>query len=136
MKTIVLSGSMVFIDKMRELSEVLSDMGFVPIIPNEDNWSELNEDEINEYKAKMSRQYFDKIADKDTHSILVVNESKNNVDNYIGANTFAEIALAFYFGKKIYVLNDIYKPYADELLAWGSQVLNGDIHKIRRMGMY
>ena len=130
MKNIVLSGSMVFIDRMREYSKVLSEMGFVPVIPDEDNWNEISEAEINNYKAKVSREHFDKIADKDTHSIFVVNEPKNNVDNYIGANTFAEIALAFYFGKKIYVLNGIYKPYADELLAWGSQVLNGDVSKV------
>jgi len=121
---------MVFIDKMREYSKALSELGFAPIIPSEDDWKEIKEADINYYKAKVSRDHFDKVTDKNTYAILVVNEPKHNVENYIGANTFAEIAFAFYFRKKIYVLNGIYKPYADELLAWGSQILNGDIYGI------
>ena len=130
MKKIVLCGSMAFIDKMREHSETLLKMGFIPVVPDEDNWNEISEAKINDYKAKVSRRHFDKIADKNTHSILVINEAKNNTDNYIGANTFAEIALAFYFGKEIYLLNGIYKPYSDELLAWGCRGLNGNLSKI------
>ena len=130
MKKIVLCGSMAFIDKMRECSETLLKMGFIPVVPDEDNWNEISEAEINDYKAKVSRRHFDKIADKNTHSILVINEAKSNADNYIGANTFAEIVLAFYFGKEIYLLNNIYKPYSDELLAWGCQELNGNLSKI------
>jgi len=118
---------MVFIEKMREYSEILHEMNFRPIIPSKDDWTEIREADINKYKAKVSRGHFDKVADKNTYAILVVNEPKNGLDNYIGANTFAEIALAFYFRKKIYLLNGIYKPYADELLAWDAHTLNGDI---------
>jgi len=121
---------MTHIAKMIEYSKNLSEMGFVPIIPNEEGWTEIKEADINKYKAKVSRDHFDKVTNKETFAILVVNEPKNNIDNYIGANTFAEIAFAFYFNKKIYVLNGIYKPYADELLAWGSHILNGDISRI------
>lgn len=127
MKNIVLCGSMAFIGKMRECAEILSGRGFVPILPDEDDWGLIGEDERNEYKKKVSRAYFDKIAHQSTWAILVVNEAKNGRDNYIGANTFAEIALAFYFGKKIYVLNGLYKPFADELLAWDAQMIFGDL---------
>ena len=50
--------------------------------------------------------------------------------NYIGANTFAEIAVAFYFGKKIFLLNDIYEPFIDELTAWEAYPLKNDMEKI------
>ena len=133
---IVLCGSMTFIEKMKDLSATLSKMGFAPIIPDQDSWGDTSNEDINEYKRKVSRNHFDKIADKDTAAILVVNESKNDKDNYIGANTFAEIALAFYFAKEIYILNDIYQPYKDELLAWGSQVLNGSIQNIVKLAGY
>lgn len=130
MRKIVLCGSMTFIEKMKTTSVTLSEMGFVPIIPEEDKWHAIKNNDINEYKRKVSRDHFDKITDKDTWAILVANESKNGKDNYIGANTFAEIAMAFYFEKEIYILNGIYQPYADELLAWGSQILNGKIQEI------
>jgi len=121
---------MAFIDKMREYSMMLSKSGFVAIIPEEDDWSNITEHEINNYKRKVSKRHFDKITDSDTHAILVLNETKNGVSNYIGANTFAEIAIAFYFGKKIYVLHDIFSPYKDELLAWGAVALNGNLCSI------
>jgi len=123
---------MTFIERMKDLSTVLSEMEFVPIIPDENSWSEIKEEDINEFKRKASRNHFDKIADKNTCAIFVVNESKNGNDNYIGANTFAEIALAFYFEKKIYILNGIYQPYKDELLAWGCKMLNGNVQEVVR----
>jgi len=92
---------MTFIEKMKDFSPMLSEIGFVPIVPDESNSGEICDKDINEYKRKVSRDHFNKIADKNTHAILVVNESKNGEDNYIGANTFAEIALAFYFEKKM-----------------------------------
>jgi len=131
MKNIVLCGSMTFIEKMKDLSATLSKLGFVPIIPEEGNWSEVSGEDIDKYKREVSRDHFNKVADENTHAILVVNESKNGKDNYIGANTFGEIALAFYFGKKIYVLNGLYQPYKDELLAWGAQMLHGNIQDIK-----
>jgi len=130
MKNIVLCGSMTFVDEMQECAEVLRGMGFVPIVPIEDDWNNICETEINAYKAKVSRRHFDRIADVATWGILVVNKRKNNVDNYIGANSFAEIALAFYFGKRIFLLHDMYEPYVDELSAWGVEALGGDVLEI------
>jgi len=118
---------MVFIDKMRAYSTMLSKNGFVAIIPEEGDWSNIAEHEINNYKRKVSKSHFDEITDSGTHGILVLNETKNSINNYIGANTFAEIAIAFYFGKKIYILHDIFPPYKDELLAWGAIALNGNL---------
>ena len=38
--------------------------------------------------------------------------------------------MGFYFGKKVYLKNDIYVPYQDELIGWGVTPLKGEIDKI------
>lgn len=62
-------------------------------------------------KIIASRAYFDRICNPDNEIILIVNETKNGIENYIGPNSFVEIAFGFYFHKRVYLLNDIYKPY-------------------------
>jgi hypothetical protein len=109
---------------------VLTGLGFVPIIPGVEKWEEGKED-INKYKAEVSRGHFNHVVDKNTYAVLVINENKNGIVNYIGANTFAEIAFAFYFGKKIFILNGVYAPYGDELSAWGACFLNGKMCEIK-----
>lgn len=127
MNKIVISGSMQFLKDMEDCKIPLEEKGFKVFLPEEDDWDNIKPEEINQYKNSVSRKHFDAIADSNTSAILVVNNSKKGIANYIGANTFAEIAIAFYFGKKIYLLNDIYEPYSDELLAWGAISLNGNI---------
>ena len=61
----------------------------------------------------------------------MVNEAKGGIKNYIGPNSFAEIAFGFYFHKQVYLLNDIYLPYQDELLGWDVIPLKGDLKKIK-----
>lgn len=130
MKRIVISGSMCFLDEMEMYAELLIQNGYHPIVPESDDWSQINEASVHEYKRKVSRKHFDEIAHEDTYGVLVVNQEKRGKKNYIGANTFAEIAIAFYFGKKVFLLYDVYEPYFDELLAWGCVPLKGDINLI------
>lgn len=127
---IVISGSMKFYNKMVEYKELLSNMGHTVIIPPDDDWENINKEEIEEYKRKASMEHFEQIANENTNAILVINETKNGKENYIGANSFAEIAIAFYFNKKIFLLNDMYESYRDELTAWGGVPLNGMLEKI------
>ena len=47
-------------------------------------------------KEIASRAHFDRIQDKKTDIVLIVNATKNGIKNYIGPNSFAEIAFAFY----------------------------------------
>ena len=62
-------------------------------------------------------------------AILVVNVTKGDIKNYIGANTFLEIGFAHYIDKKIYLLNEIpnQKYIEDEILAVEPIILNGDL---------
>lgn len=131
MKNIVISGSMQFLEDMKKYSTPIEQKGFRAILPEEDDWYSIKPEEINAYKKMVSQRHFDAIADDNTYAILVVNNFKKGIQNYIGANTFAEIAIAFYFGKKIFLLNDFFEPYADELVAWGAIPLKKNIEKIQ-----
>lgn len=134
MKKIVLSGSMKLINRMEEYGELLRNTGLEVVLPKEDDWGRIQAEgvsaNINAYKKFVSKRHFDAIADPRTDAVLVVNEPKNGIENYIGANTFAEIAIAFFFQKKIYLLHDYYEPFLDELKAWEAVTLGGDIGRL------
>lgn len=129
-KNIVVSGSMQFLDDMRKCAIPIMQKGYNAILPEEDDWDSIKPEGINAYKRMASKKHFDAIANVNTYAILVVNNTKKGQKNYIGANTFAEIAVAFYFGKKIFLLNDIYEPFIDELTAWEAYPLKNDMEKI------
>jgi hypothetical protein len=112
-------GSKSFNDKILELESSLKAMGHEVIIPRE----------IIETMTKRESciLHFDEITKNDVDALLVINEPKNGKQNYIGANTFAEIAFGFYFRKNIYLLNDMYEPYMEELIAWDAIPLQKDM---------
>lgn len=120
-KNIVLCGSMMFYEKMKDVAMCLNIAGIPTIIPKDETAevNNLTSEEFNLFKRKVSNQYLSKIRESTTQSILVINEKKRGLENYIGANTMVEIAMAFCWGRTIYLLNDYYEPFKDELLAWG-----------------
>lgn len=122
MKRIVLCGSKKFKDEILNLGEELKSKGYEIVVPKE-FLVEMD-------KREHSMLHFSEIANERTDAVLIVNEDKEEVKNYIGPNSFAEIAMAFYFGKKVYLKNDIYIPYQDELVGWGVIPLKGEINKI------
>ncbi|MDO4283229.1 MAG: hypothetical protein Q4D02_06280 [Clostridia bacterium] len=119
---IVLCGSKKFIPTFFKLEKVLKEKGLEAVVPKEFI--------IDIPKKEASLLHFDEINKEDVDALLIVNESKNGIENYIGANGFAELAFGFYKGRKIYLLNDIYKPFEEELLAWEVIPLKGDINHI------
>lgn len=125
MKKIVLCGSKKFIPKFFELEKELKDMGFNVVVPREFI--------VDMDKKDASLLHFSEIDKDDVDALLIVNESKNGQENYIGANGFAELAFGFYKGKDIFLLNDIYEPYAEELIAWEVIPLKGDISKLEEI---
>jgi len=123
MRKIVISGSMSLLDKMKDMAAQLADMGYATVLP------EAFDGDIPP-KAELSMNYFREIAKDDTYAVLIVNDAKQGIANYIGASAFAEAAIAFYFGKAIFVLHDLYDPYKDELSAWGTIPLYGKLRGI------
>lgn len=124
MTNIVLCGSMKVKDKILEVANQLEEKGYNVLLPVE-CMKGLD-------KIIASRAHLDRICNPDTDIVLIVNAKKNNIENYIGPNSFAEIAFGFYFGKKVYLLNDIYQPYEDELVGWKITPLNGDLELIEK----
>ena len=74
----------------------------------------------------MGEQQIRKIEKCD--AILVLNYDKKGIVNYIGGNTFLEIGLAFWLGKKIFLLHPIPEmDYKAEMHAMQPVVLQGDL---------
>ena len=114
---------MKFKNEIVKISERLKGLGYNVLLPEE---CMRGED-----KLIASRAHFNRIVDPNNGIILVVNATKNGIPNYIGPNTFAEIAFGFFHNKKVFLLNDIYHPYDDELLGWKVICLKGNLNKIK-----
>ena len=128
---LLLCGSMKFYDLMIAIKHQMEREGIDTIIPADEDFDmDLNEEEMNRFKRQVSSNYLRKIRDKNTYAILVVNEEKNGIPNYIGANTLVEIGMAFTWGKKIFIYNQLYEPLIDELQAWECEALDGDMSAI------
>jgi len=66
-------------------------------------------------------------------AVLVVNLRKNDIENYIGGNTFLEMGFAHILNQKIFLYNPI--PHIDfyktEIIAMKPTRINGDLTKLR-----
>ncbi|MDP3880601.1 MAG: hypothetical protein Q8Q32_00245 [bacterium] len=81
-------------------------------------------------KEEAMRMHFEKVEWSD--AILVLNYDKNNILNYVGANTLLEMGLAFHLNKKLFILNEIPKiNYKEEILGMKPIALNNDLTKIK-----
>lgn len=133
--TITICGSIKFMDQMKEAEKELLALGHQVLMPIKavgvDYWAE---DRISRVQAKKQQEligeHMDKIAKSD--AILVVNVTKKDIKNYIGANTFLEIGFAHYQKKKIFFLNPIpNQPYIiDEIETVEPKIINGDYSKL------
>lgn len=139
-KTIAICSSASFYRKVLDIERALQEKGFQVKIPSTANRMKASGDfEVEHYKtwfqnpsdytrkAEVMREHNKKIVESD--AILVVNEEKKDVSGYIGGNVLMEMALAFHFGKPIYVLNPVSEssPFYEEILGMGSIMLNGDL---------
>ncbi len=139
MSKIFLCASMNFYQELVEIEAKLQKMGFEVEIPvSAKSMKAKNDFNVAHFKGVLSSQEkgmfvkenFDNIASSD--AILVINNEKNGVSGYIGANVLMEIGLAFYLDKKIFILNPYIEsaPYKEELLAFKTKVINGNLEQI------
>ncbi len=120
---LVICGSMKVKEDIIKIGKYLTNKGYNIYLPVECL--------KNVPKVTASRAHFNRIINADTDAILVINNPKDNIKNYIGPNTFAEIAFAFFYNKKIYLLNDIYEPYKDELEAWNVIPIHNNLDNLK-----
>jgi len=140
---ITICGSIAFIDEMQEARIKLEELGHEVKLPpseiidkndkvisakeyyalrKENNTAEAW---IWDRKAELMKIHFNKVVWAD--AILVLNNHKNNISDYVGANTLLEMGLAFYHGKKIYLLNPIPEiSYKEEILGMKPIIINGN----------
>lgn len=136
--TITICGSMEFHEEMRRVKKQLEDLGFITLVPKSIELMDtigyvhptIDEARIDaKIQHDFIREHFRKIEKSD--AILVVNYDKKGIPYYIGGNTFLEIGLAYWLGKKIYLLHPIPEmEYKTEMHAMQPIVLNGDLSKI------
>jgi nucleoside 2-deoxyribosyltransferase len=135
---IVICGSMSHSKEMVEIANVLAKNNHEVILPhNAGEYADgtlTNEggDESAENKIKddLIRDYFKKIAESD--AVLIANFDKNDIKNYIGANSFLELGFAHVLNKTVYLYNQIPEMlYSDEIKAMQPIILEADLSKIK-----
>lgn len=129
---VVICGSMVFYAEMVQQKRLLREAGLNSItpIPDTDVFRPTEEDDSIIIKRVASMKHIRKIRDQKTFGILVMNLDKHGISDYIGPNTFAEIAVALAHYKRIYLYQGVPAFYEDELTAWGAIPMNGNLSRL------
>lgn len=127
---IAICGSMSSAASMVEVKEKLEKQGHAVILPeNCDTYiagTMIMENKQEKIANNSIKKHFAEIDSAD--AILVVNVTKNGIDNYIGGNAFLEIGFAYVLNKKIFLLNPIPRvSFSDEIEAMFPVILNNDL---------
>lgn len=143
---ITLCGSIAFYDEMVVAKQWLEEQGHEVRMPPSERANEHGEIlPIKEYytlkkqapdapwvvdsTAKAIMAHYKKIEWSD--AVLVVNEEKNKIPGYVGGNTLMEMGLAFFLGKKIFLMNQIPElSYKEEILGMKPVILGKDLTRI------
>jgi len=131
---IAICGSMAFAREMLETKKALEQLGHEVIVPiNADKYADgllLIEDKWQKTEQDLIKNWYKVIQSSD--AVLIINISKNNVENYIGGNALIEMAFAHILNKKIFLLNSIPKmSYTDEIESFVPIVIQGDYTKFK-----
>jgi len=125
---VIICGSMRAWDHMRQIHDSLTDCGIDALIPDVDEISQsTSTDELARIKRVASLKHFGHIQDAHTAAVLVVNVEKDGQSDYIGPNSFAEIAVAVAAGRQVYLMYGTPPVYSEELRAWGARELHGHL---------
>lgn len=123
-----------FYDRIPPIKEKLENKGHIIYLPNcydhpETEAKYRGTTEHSSWKSKMLKHSEEVI--KGVDSVLVLNYTKNGIENYIGGATFLEMYDAFRLEKKIYMMNDIPEGMlADEIIGFNPAIIHGDLNKI------
>lgn len=124
--------------RVMDVKSTLEKMGHTVVIPkNIEKYADgtldmenAHESTQNKIHGDLIRSYYNEIKNADC--VLVVNEKKNGIDNYIGGNTLIEMSFAHIQNKENYILNDIPElSYKDEIIAMQPVILNGNLSKLK-----
>ncbi len=142
---IYILGSNVFMHQMVEVTDKLIVMGidahiaehYRELVAGTSKVQDLLKNNENiELKKVMDtfRLHYKNILESD--AILIVNDTKNGIENYIGGNVLIEIGQAYVNNKKILFLNkmptDKSITYLDEIYALQPICLEGNLENIKK----
>ncbi len=132
---ITICGSSTFAEEMGKAAELLEGKGHVVYVPEPlvtEAWYQENygREHFLEMKPVFIKRHFDKIENSD--GILIMNMEKKGIKGYLGSNTLMELAVAYFLGKKIFLLHPVHDdhPHFEEIAALGSTVLHGNLDNI------
>lgn len=144
---ITVCGSIAFFNEMLDVKNQLERLGHqvkIPPVKIPDEHGNLIP--VTDYYAKRKAETDDKswIWDKKEQAmrlhfqkvewcdaVLILNYTKNGIQNYIGANTLLEMGLAFHLTKKIFLLNAIPDiSYKEEILGMKPIIIGNDLGEI------
>lgn len=135
---IAILGSMQFSQHMQDVGKRLAELGHTPVYSTYLT-TMLGKTTEEQERLKIDQKNNDDAMRKDianfvtADAVLVLNLEKHGVANYIGGNTFLEMGIAYYQGKRIFLWNPIPDNplYESEIQAMKPIVLNGDLHSLR-----
>jgi hypothetical protein len=138
--TITICCSCNFYRHAIEVKEKLEQLGYRVIVPvTALEMQQRNDFEVSHYKtwfadegdypekARLIREHLEEVARGD--AILVINDEKRGIKNYIGGNVLMEMCLAFYLKKPIFILYDFPEDsaYLEELKGMLPTLLHGKL---------
>jgi hypothetical protein len=144
MPTITVCSSAHFYKHVIEVKKQLEAKGYSVLVPKVAlRMEETGDYQVEHYKTwyadpndydkkeALMREHFDKIVEGD--AILVVNDQKHGLDNYIGGNVLMEMAVAFFLKKPIFILFDLPEPspFTEEFVGMRPVLLHGDVTKLK-----
>jgi len=141
---IVICGSIEITPEIKEISDELIKIGHkteIPLTSQKIIKGELTMKEFKQEKKNNGDGSFRKIEDDlikryyriidESDAVLILNIDKNGIKNYIGGNTFLEMAFAHVLDKEIFLYNGIPQmSYTDEIIAMQPMIINQDLSKI------
>lgn len=139
MKTITLCSSMAFYKDVLKIGKTLEKRGFNVLYPesalmmkerNDFSAERFKKGVTMEQRGKFMKLHFEK--ELKSHSILIVNKTKNGIRGYIGGNVLMEMGIAFGSNIKIYVLHRLSKnqPFKEEILGMSPVIINGKLELV------
>lgn len=140
-KIVTICSSANFYAHVNAIAAELKSMGYDVIVPKTARkMAETNDYDISHYKtwfeneadytkkAELMRAHFDEVSKSDV--VLVVNDEKHGIPDYIGPNVLLEMSLGWYLHKSIYLLNAVPSdsPFEEEIKGMNAYPLHGNLN--------
>lgn len=142
---IAICSSALFARQSRKIKEKLDKMGFeVFLYPEKvevggkaidvDEYYKMRKNNLTRELLNVKRRLIDEHIEKIKRSdaVLVLNLDKDEDRGYVGGNTFLEMGIAYFLGKKVFIWKKPSEdlPYFEELMALDPIFIEEDLEKI------